>query len=215
MCDAMSLGSAFSSVMAGSARKSMANAQAIDASSRGQFAQAMGELQATQYLTQANFDAIMFESASLLADQKASADQAALIRDFEEQAKQNMAAMAVAGLSQESFAAIMDGNDAELRRASKEIEKNANSQKDRDKARADMARSSGQKNAEMARISGNIQNIDAQFESFAKRVEGKIAMYTGIGNGLATLYKAETDFQDNRLPDQSRFDYFKKSVGMS
>jgi hypothetical protein len=211
----MSLVSAFNSFQGGQAGNYQSQARAIDAGSRGRFAQQMGEMQATSYMTQGNFDRVMFESASLLVDRKASVDQSALIRDFEEQAKQNMAAMAVSGLAMQSFDGITEGNQREMGRASKEIERNADDQKGRNKRNADMAMSSAEKSAEMARVSGNIQNIDAQFAAFSHKVEGKMALYAGIGDGLATLYKAEQSYQENHTKDQSRFDFFKKSVGFS
>jgi len=137
---------------------------------------------------QADYQAGMIKVGTILATADARDAETGLRRDFEEMARKNIASMAITGLDPESFSAVLKGNRENLRENIEAINTNLNSQKSAARAEAAMAKIQGKINSRAAFLSGAM---------------------TAVG----TLKKADMMYEDNRLKDESRMDYFKRSMG--
>lgn len=167
MCDPLSLSSAVMDVGAGFAEGITAKANA-------------------------NFEAAQMEIMGIQAQAQGSSAIADLTRDYAQHFSRNIAAAAVSGLAQESFAAVRKGNKADMNRNIERI-----------KAGVDRKVNQMDFQAEMRRVQG--------------RMEASAAKWAGVMRGMNTIYDAETAYQRNRTANddgsyQTRADYFFKAA---
>jgi len=177
MCDAMSFVSSFGSYMGGRAEALSAEARGITA--RGN----------------AQFEAAQMETLNILETMKVRNEQGEMLKDFEEQAKQNAAAAAVSGLDPMSFAQIEEGNRANMQEAKGQMESDLKIRKSKNKMQA-----------KVRRMEGDLAYASAQ-------AEAKAAMFSGVVGAMDSLYTAEKNYQKNNT-GESRSSYFFKSIGM-
>lgn len=139
---------------------------------------------------QADWALGLSKAQALMAMAEASSSETAIRRDYAEAARKNVAAIAMSGLSAESFAGVMKGNTDDMNRTIGTMMRSARST-------ADATLATGQMEASMARL------------------EGKAALWAGLQGAAQTAIKGEMGYLENRLGGksgpESRMEYFKRS----
>lgn len=163
MCDVQSFSSAYSSYAGGQADASMIKSRA-------------------------KFEAAQMEVMGVLGMAEATRETADLERAYGEQAQANLAAMAVSGLSGQSFASVSAGNRDDLAR---------------NKARIMAA--AGRKRADLD-AQADLTRLDGQIEAAAARMSGTLSALEG-------LYDADQTYKKAHKAGDSRIGAFARSAG--
>ncbi len=135
------------------------------------------------------FEAAQHRAMKMLGTADARHEENALRRAFDEQTSQNVAAAAISGLAQHSFDSIEDGNRKDLRRNIKMIDRRN-------------------------RVRGVQIDAKAAIAQIDAKMEARASIFAGINAAAQTLYKADRSYRENHLIDETRWSYFRRSLGV-
>ncbi|MBE3637359.1 hypothetical protein [Mangrovicoccus algicola] len=148
-----------------------------------------GQLNAADARLQGDLQAMNAQTATVLAGTQAIRQRGQLRRDFDRQAGQNRAAMAVSGLATESFAGVEAGNREDLARAMGQIDSDLATETASNDAQARIAQAQARRDASLALWSGRMDAIQTGVQAaqnFAAAGMGSSGAGGGLGSDLWT-----------------------------
>jgi len=138
----------------------------------------MGQIQGNQIAADAKFEAAQIQAMTFIVAARGNEQESAMLTEYAQQAEANMAASAVSGIGNASFASIAEGNTADM---NKNIGKARDAQGDESRrlmAERELVKIEGKYGAKAARLKGFMGAVSA--------IKGGEDMYQEYGQGSRT-----------------------------
>lgn len=176
MCDgiaaANSFGKAFGSLFSGFAEAGMASARGTMQEASAIQSQAEG----IDAKSRATYEAAQMQAMMVLTSASASESVGEMNKAYADQMESNLAAMAVSGVSAQSFKSIRDGNSADIQKSAGRIHRGVQLKR---KQTAQQQRER-MRQGEIEAANARAAELNARFKSTESRFAASAASFTGL-----------------------------------